>query len=517
MELKLQSARLSGLLANSSRTRNYLTGLLSGYVLAVGTSAVALWLTPFTLRFLDREQYAIYCLGSDVLIWLGLLDVGVTAGLTVQAAQLTGRPDLEQMNRLASTAFWAQMAVVAAVLLVGMGIAVAFPHLFAVRPSLQRHARVMCTLMVLNSAICLGTRTFSTLLVAHQQIAVNNGIQIGLFVLRVALTVVLLLYGSGIIALAIADLVSSIVTGVVTVRQTFSSIPGLSIRGKSFSWMTLREIWSPGMWLSLSSVGFIMKMNLDKIVAARILSVADVTTFVLTGRLYTQANSLLAQVTNTARPALGQLMGQGALDRAVQVYRRIFSASFGSAIIVLMSLWACNAAFVTRWVGPRNYGGCALDVALALNVLVYAMLLPNRALMTAAMQVKHQTLVGLVEGVLNLSLSVFLARRIGLVGVAASTALAAALTSLWIIPYLAARTAGRSVAGFWIEDVGPNLFLAGALLPVALLSHALAGVVGGFPGAAIALVLTGLFGLLLGWLILLDSQQRHRVLAFVKR
>jgi O-antigen/teichoic acid export membrane protein len=517
MELKLQSARLSRVIAHSSRTRNYLTGLASGYVLAIGTSAVALWLTPFTLHFLDREEYAIFCLGSDVLLWLGLLDFGVTAGLTVKAAQLTGRPDPEQMNRLASTAFWGQMVVVLAVLLVGVGMTLGFPHFFAIRPSLQREARLMFALMVLSSAICLGTRTFSTLLVAHQRMAVNNQIQIGLFILRSALIILLLLYGSGVIALAIAELAATLATSVVTVRQTFSTIPGLSIRRKYLSWTTLREIWSPGLWLSLSSVGVLIKMNVDKVVTARMLSVADVTTFVLTGRLYAQANSLLGQITNTARPALGQLLGQGDLDRAVQVYRRIFSVSLGSAIIVLMSLWACNAAFVTRWVGARNYGGGALDVALALNVLVYATLLPNRAFMTAAMQVRHQTVVGLVESVLNLSLSIFLARRIGLVGVAASTSLAAALTSLWIIPYLAARTAKRSVTTFWIEDVGPNVLLAGALLPVAVLGHALAGTVGGFPGAAIALMTTGLLGLLLAWFIVLDSKQRQHVLALVTR
>lgn len=47
---------------NTSRTRNYLAGLLTGYAATLLTVAVGLWLTPFTLRFLDREEYAIIAL-----------------------------------------------------------------------------------------------------------------------------------------------------------------------------------------------------------------------------------------------------------------------------------------------------------------------------------------------------------------------------------------------------------------------------------------------------------------------
>ena len=54
--------------ARPSRTGNYLKGLASGYLATLATILVGLWLTPFTLRFLDREQYAIFTLASDVLM-----------------------------------------------------------------------------------------------------------------------------------------------------------------------------------------------------------------------------------------------------------------------------------------------------------------------------------------------------------------------------------------------------------------------------------------------------------------
>src|SRR5690348_4285127 len=95
-----------------TRTHNYLTGLLTGYAFTLTAMAVGLWMTPFTLRFLSREEFGLFTLGSDTLTWLSLLDFGITAGLRVKAAQLTGTSDRERMSWFASTALYAQSVVV---------------------------------------------------------------------------------------------------------------------------------------------------------------------------------------------------------------------------------------------------------------------------------------------------------------------------------------------------------------------------------------------------------------------
>jgi len=76
---------------NGTRQRNYLLGLGSSYFLTFASVFVGFFLTPFSLRFLDREQFAIFTLTADILAWMLLLDFGIAAGLKVQAAQMAGR------------------------------------------------------------------------------------------------------------------------------------------------------------------------------------------------------------------------------------------------------------------------------------------------------------------------------------------------------------------------------------------------------------------------------------------
>src|SRR5438094_886350 len=86
-------------MANKSRAYNYLAGISTGTVRMLIHVMVGVCLTPFTLRFLDREEYAIFGLTLEILTWLTLLDVGISAGLRIQAARLTGKPDPEKFNR----------------------------------------------------------------------------------------------------------------------------------------------------------------------------------------------------------------------------------------------------------------------------------------------------------------------------------------------------------------------------------------------------------------------------------
>jgi hypothetical protein len=41
---------------NTSRTNNFLAGLITGYAATFISIVIGLYLTPFTLQFLDRED-----------------------------------------------------------------------------------------------------------------------------------------------------------------------------------------------------------------------------------------------------------------------------------------------------------------------------------------------------------------------------------------------------------------------------------------------------------------------------
>ncbi|MBE0542933.1 MAG: lipopolysaccharide biosynthesis protein [Verrucomicrobia bacterium] len=500
-----------------SRTRNYLKGLTTGYAATLATILVGLWLTPFTLRFLDREEYGLFALASDLLMWLGLLDLGITAGLNVQAAQLTGRPDAERLNRLASTAFFTQNVIVLMVLAVGSALALGIPHFFPVRPDLHRTTSVLMGMLVLGSAIGFSTKTFSALLVAHQQLHIDNLLKLALLAIRTVLTVLLLKEGWGLYSLAFASLAATLITSAIAVWRTWRLLPGLQIRWVLASWDVLKGLGNLGIWFSLGGIAGILITSFDRVVAAKMISVETVTTLSLTGRVYALFGGLLDQITNTARPMLGQLLGQNKIAEAQRVYRHLFTLSTGFAVIAAFSLWAGNEPFVTRWVGGQNFGGPLLSLALALNLIVHSWVLPNRAVLSAALVVRPQALSRTVEAGLNLGLSVLLGYYLGLIGIVLGTAVAGLLTSTWYLPLLTARLFNRSWFTFVRQDALPILAVGTCLLPIVFLAQIAGKQIGGFLGAGVGAGLTAIAGFGLLWLIAFDNGLRNLVVATVTK
>ena len=498
-------------MTTGSRTRNYVVSLASGYALTAFTVLVGLWLTPYTLRFLDREQYAIFSLASDVLMWLGLLDLGITAGLRVHAAKLMGRPDQERLNRLASTAFFAQLVVVGCILAAGAVLGAGLPHFFDVRPDLQHEAGVLMVLMCVATAMSMGTQAFSGILIASQQQHVDNYIGILLLVIRTVLTVVLLHAGWGVLSLAVAQLAAKATASVLAIARVYKFLPGLTIRLRLASWDVFKDLWHVSIWFSLGGLAGVFNSGLDRIVTAKVLNLGLVTTLSLTGRLYYLATDLVGRITDAARPMLGQLFGEEKKQAALHTYRNLFVLSTGVGMVIALSIFAGNATFVSTWVGRINYGGWLLDLAFVAAMLRSLWGLPNRAVLSSNLQVRPQTLVGLGEGLLNLALSVWFAKMWGVVGVILGTVAAGLLTSMWLLPLLTARMFGESFKTLVLPDMAIAAKLLLATAPVALLGRFAAVSVGGYVGAILGMLTTVVGGSACLWFLALDDALRDRI------
>lgn len=474
--------------------------------------AVGLWLTPFTLRYLNREEYAIFSLLMDGLFWMGVLDLGITAGLRIQASRLKGSAEDKILNELASTAFFAQAVIVIGILVFGVALAMGFPHFFLVRPELQTQAFWVCLMVMVGLAMSTGTQTFSALLVANQQQHVDNLIGLLLIGIRTVVTVVLLMTGWGLYSLAVAHLVAKMITGSLAVIRTFHLLPQLKIQRSLVSWGTLSNTARLGVWFTLGSMASILLEALDGTITAKVLSLETVTSLSLTRRLYDLAGNIVLVLTVTARPMLGQMLGQNKNKRALLAYRQLFVLSSSVAVVAALAVWSGNQCFVQQWAGAVNYAGYGVDSVLLFTVITYNWINPNQSILAANLAVRAQCLVRLLDGVLNVSLAIWLGHLLGLVGIVLGALIATTLTSVWIMPLLTARMFKRPFGEFLRDDAFRTALLLVALFPIAFASQQLAMQFGGYFGALLGMTLTGLCGLGLLWFFVLDAGIKERML-----
>ncbi len=494
-----------------SRSRRYIAGLSSGYAVTLVTLAVGLWLTPFTLDYLDRERYALFALTSDTLMLLGLIDLGITASLRVHASRLEARSQGDLLNVLVSSAFFAQLGLVACVLTVGLVIAWVFPGFFNVSSDLVSESRWLVALLTVSSAISVAAQPFSAILVAQQQIHIDNALQLLNIVLRTVITVIMLVAGFGVLSLAVSSIAAKMLSLCLAYLRVARLLPGSKVRWRNASWPALVNLSQVGLWLTVGGIGMIAFNSLNSVLTGKLISVEGVATMALTSRVYLMATGFLVQITDTARPMLGQLIGQEGEQGALRVHRQLVRLSGGVAIAAVAALWAANPYFLTWWVGESFYGGMILNSALALNLLMQMWIGPHRAVLTANLIVRPHAIARLIEGTLATIFGVLLGREFGMGGIALGATCGVVLTSLWYVPFRSAKMFKQSFLRSLIADAGPLIVMLPALgLIGALLSSAVRPLPS-FWAAACSGAGVLIAGLLMLWFMGLENATRARI------
>ncbi len=499
-----------------SRTGSYFLGVSASYITTIVSMVIGLWFTPFVLRYISPEAFGINSVMGNLVLWTQIFTLGFPAWLSLYLSQRMETISIAELNRHTSTIFWLQ--VIASILTLGVGLLVSIniSSLFQISPALQDQAKLIGVLIFVVVALGLIEQPFSMLLIAHQHVHFDSLMQLLAVIIRTAVAVVLLMLGVNVLSIALGILVGALVGMILTIRRAYRLTPGLDLRLRFFSTERIGEMFSLSFWWTLSYVAGILIQNTDQVLAGRLVSLEAVTVMALTGRLFTLSTSALFQLARSARPMLGQLIGQNDLERVGQVYQQLFILSTGMALAISMALWAGNGVFIRTWVGADLYGGTWLSLAFAINILVNTWMQPALSLLSSMMIARQQAQIRLVEAGLNLILSIWLAQYFGIVGIVMATSIAAACTSLLYLPYLISRKLGKPFIALITAESLPLLKAALLIAPMALLLEALAHELTGWVDTALVMGFGFAFNVAVLWWVAFDDAVRQRLIRIVQ-
>lgn len=399
------------------KIHTYLKGVGTGYMSMVATSLVGLALTPFILNHISKEEYAIYYIAVDILIWLGIVQLGVAPSFTSTAGHLIGANDMENLPRIAGTAWALQLLSALLIVIVGFVISFFLNHWF--KPEQQiAELEAMFMILVLTTALTLSVQIYSGILIANKQIHIDNLIRILTLIPSIILTIIFLKSGFKLLGLALTGLITAVINLTINISRVKYQFPKLKLSIKLFNKADAKSLLSKGVWFSLGGVAGILILNLDKVIIGKFVSLAIVTSFIITYKLYALADKILGQVINVSRPYIAQIFGKKDFKKLYEIYFLLTMFSLLTGGLASSIIFFTNKYFITWWVGEEFYIGDEINLLLAVNFLLQFAVLPNRALLASTFfKIKEHNITRIVEGLLNLLLSLVLVHYFAVHGV----------------------------------------------------------------------------------------------------
>lgn len=484
-----------------------LRNVFSNWVSYLVTAAVGFLLAPFVLHQLGNTGYGLWTLVISLTGYFGLLDLGIRSSVGRFVARYIALKDTENVNRTVSTAFAILAGGGAIAMLATIVVVRFFFDSFQVEPQFQSSGKLALLITGLNMAAVLPLGVFSSVLIALERNDVLSGVTVVGELARAALVVACLKNGYGLVSLAVISLLITVTQYSAMAVFAKSLYRPLQIRLKCIGRSTFGPLLHFGVHRFITIVANQLIFYSNSIVIATFLGAGAITYFAIAASIINYGRNVVSMVTDTLAPSAIRM---DAREDLAGLHRLLIT---GTMIALMIAMPIClgfiflGKQFITLWVG-KEYASSALFLII-LAIPQFTSMSQYAAVVILSGMAKHHALayIALAEGIVNLTLSIVLIRKFGLVGVALATMVPHLISTGIIVPFYTLRTMKLPV-GEYLRKA----FLRPALcaLPIVALGYWFSRVDDGSSWilfAAQALAMCGVFGVM-GFFFCLDLKQR---------
>jgi O-antigen/teichoic acid export membrane protein len=422
--------------------------------------AVAFFLSPFLVHRLGNVAYGVWILATSSVQYFGLLDLGMRSSVLRYVSKGYTTDDHQAASEAFSAAFWVRLQISALLLMLCGALAAIFPQIFKIPSSLVNDARIAVALMGLSLAIAMSIGVYGGVVSALNRYDLYTVVTLVQLSLRVIGVVAVIRAGRGIVAIASCELFATAAGNLLMAYVARRIYPELTISLKKPRWEVLRKIWSYSVYSFLVMVAVQLIYQTDNLVVGTFVSASAVTFYSIGNSLCRYTQQLVTAMTTTFTPAASTYDAAGETSSLRGLYYNGTRATIAVSMPILITLVVRGDNFIGVWMGPQYSRTSGIVLAILATALLFS--LPNTAAASIAFGIeKHKAIAKWVlgEAVVNLSLSVVLARRLGIYGVAIGTLVPSLVVNLVFWPRYVTNLVKVDYRQVFVRVWGP-LFLS---------------------------------------------------------
>lgn len=433
-----------------------LRNITSQWALLGSQLIISLLLTPFLVRSLGDEGYGIVALVSGLVGYSGVLYFGLGAAIVKFVAEHHAKDDQQSLNETVSTIFGVYLAFGVLCALLALAIAGPMPSLFNVPAHQANEARAMVMMMGLALLVQFPGSVYGGVVMGLQRFDVMNRYNFALLIARTIATVVAVSIRPTVLVVGVITMVSFIAEQALAYVFARQLLPELHVSLSLFRRERLTVLFT----FSAQSFLFTLSEKLinytDEFVISHALGPASVTYYVIPLRLVDYARDGIDRATLVLLPGVSE----AAARKQIEVLQTLWRAGskvamcFVMPVALVFFVWGHHVLSLWLTPGHADRGRESLFWLSAAFIAQVAGRALARPIFEGLGELTIPARLTIVEGALNLVMSVVLVRTWGIAGVAFATFVPAVINSALVLPYFVCR---RIQVSFW-EHLG-NVFV----------------------------------------------------------
>jgi O-antigen/teichoic acid export membrane protein len=404
------------------RYRRAMITAASSYAARAVSLATSLITIPLTLKYLGSERYGLWMVLTSIIGVMGFADLGIGNGLMNAVAEADGRDDRKLAGEYVSSGFFLLLLVSAGLALLG-GVAyplIPWPRVFNVSSPIvaAEGAKAFAVLfgwLLLNIPLGVVTRIQFGL----QRGYVSQSVAACGSLISLAGVLIAIYLKAGLPLLVFSSTAGSIVAFLLNGLLLSRSHPWLMPKRRLARMRSASKLFRLGLLFFVLQTAAAIGFNTDNIVIAQLLGAVAVTGYAVPQKLFNYVSLFLMFGLVPLWPAYSEAIARGDFDWAKRTLRRSMVTSFTIAAVLNLFLVVAGPLILRHWVGNSVQPSRSLLWLLGVWGVIAAISAPMSVFIkgSAGVLLKFQAAMAVVMAGMNIALSIFFTRRVGIPGV----------------------------------------------------------------------------------------------------
>ncbi|MBI5643599.1 MAG: polysaccharide biosynthesis protein [Deltaproteobacteria bacterium] len=432
-------------------------GVLINYIQLFAAFAVNFVLTPIILNHLGRVAYGIWAVFSSIMVYFILFDIGLNTSVAKYTAEHNGPSGKGgKIDRIVSTIFVVFLFVALFITLASVVLAHFIPYVIDIPEDLLRSAKIAFVIMGVNVAIIILGGVFGNVIYGFQRVDIWKSCVIAQLLSNAILVILFLKLGFGIVGVAAASALSSLILLSLYLIFLRTGNYGISVRPGLFDLKVFKEVAPYSLRTFVLGLSSRILYYTGSIVIAVFLGAAMVAPYDIANKLCFYSTYMFSVVSTTAFPRFSKFYAEGNMEGLRGLYLKSQKISLGIMSVLAIFLFCWGRALINLWVGETNFAGMNVLALFIAMLFFHALGTPAIAMLQGIGKNKAVTWSEIVNAALNLLLSIALVKRLGIEGVVIGTLAAHLLTSFWVVQLSVYKSIGLSLKAF-LAKISPTL------------------------------------------------------------
>lgn len=434
-------------------------GIVLSYVSMFFSIAIGLIYVPMLLHFLGKEQYGLYQLMGSLIAYMAVMDFGLGNTITRYYSRYLALKDEEnQANVLAiSSIIYGGLTVV--VVIAGIIIYLKLGDMFKNSLTVDEliKAKQIYIIQLVNIAITIPSNIFTSVINSHEKFIFVRGLSILQTVLQPFVVIAVLMQKADVIGLVIV--ISAFNIGTILIKIYYAMYK-IKVKIKLYSWnkILVKEMTVFSFFIFLNMVIDQIYWKTDQLILGIVAGTSVVAVYSIASQLDQYYINFSSSVNSVFLPRIAAITAK--TDDMTEIngmFNKVGRIQYAVMAMMLSGFILYGKKFIMFWAGPDFESAYYMSLIVMVPLLVP--LIQSMGIVILQAKNKHAFRSKMYLGIalLNIALSIVLAKRYGGIGCAIGTALGLIIGNWFIINIYYHKVIGIDILAFAKEILSMTL------------------------------------------------------------